>query len=109
MAQNFTESVQSALQEAFRDAQERKNTEVTDNHLLLAFLSDPKGYFSSLLKGMHTETKALLSDLEKNLSRLPTYSGSSQEPPSAARSLASRIADAESIAKKWNDEYTSAD
>lgn len=109
MAQNFTEAVQNAIQEAFRDAQDRKNTEVTENHLLLAFLSDPQGYFISVLGNLKVNTEKLIQDLERDLKRLPTYSGSSQEPPIAARNLASRIADAESIAKKWNDTYTSSD
>ncbi|KAF3363184.1 Chaperone protein ClpB [Chlamydiales bacterium STE3] len=109
MAQNFTESVQNAIQEAFRNAQDRKNTEVTENHLLLAFLSDPQGYFISVLSNLRVNVEKLQSDLEQNLRHLPTYSGSGQEPPSASRSLASRIADAESIARKWNDTYTSSD
>lgn len=109
MPQNFTESVQNALQEAFRDAQDRKNTETTENHLLLAFLSDPKGYFNSVLGNLSANTENLLTELQQNLRHLPTFSSPSTEPPNPARNLASRIADAESIAKKWNDSYTSSD
>lgn len=109
MAQNFTEAVQNAIQEAFRDAQDRKNTEVTENHLLLAFLSDPQGYFISVLSNLKANVEKLIQDLEKYLKHLPTFSGSEQVPPVAGRSLVSRIADAESIAKKWNDSYISSD
>ena len=49
MQQNFTDSVTTALQGAFADAQQRKNTEVTDNHLLNAFFQEPDGYFNSIL------------------------------------------------------------
>ncbi|MGK5595550.1 MAG: ATP-dependent chaperone ClpB [Parachlamydiaceae bacterium] len=109
MAQNFTEAVQSAIQEAFRNAQDRKNTEVTENHLLLAFLSDPQGYFISVLSNLKANVDLLQSELESHLKHLPTFSGPSQEPPNASRNLASRLADAESIAKKWNDSYISSD
>ncbi len=109
MAQNFTEAVQNAIQEAFRDAQDRKNTEVTESHLLLAFLSDPQGYFISVLSNLKANVELLQRDLEGYLKHLPTFSGSSQEPPTASRNLASRLADAESIAKKWGDSYISSD
>lgn len=109
MAQQFTESVQQAIQESFRDAQDRKNTEVTENHLLNAFLADPKGYFVSILGNLNANVETLIKDLEKNLNHLPTLATPSNEPPNPSRSLAGRIADAESIAKKWNDTYTSAD
>lgn len=106
--QNFTESVTAALQEAFADAQERRNTEVTDNHLLLAFLKEQDDYFASILNSLNTNPATLIQKLQQDLSRLPTYSGST-EAPNAARSLQSRIADAQSLAKKWNDTYTSSD
>jgi ATP-dependent Clp protease ATP-binding subunit ClpB len=38
MNQNFTEAVLHTFQTAFNDAQKRKNTEVTENHLLYALL-----------------------------------------------------------------------
>lgn len=106
--QNFTESVTGALQEAFAEAQERKNTEVTDNHLLLAFLKEQDDYFSSILNSLNTHPATLIQKLQQDLGRLPTYSGPT-EPPNASRSLQSRIADAQSIAKKWDDSYTSSD
>lgn len=109
MAQNFTESVQGALQEAFRDAQDRKNTEVTENHLLNAFLSDPNGYFISVLAPLKVNVEVLTKLLEQNLNHLPTLASPSSEPPNPARNLAGRIADAESLAKKWKDSYTSSD
>lgn len=108
MAQNFTDSVTTALQQAFAEAQEQQQTEVTENHLLKAFLEDPQGYFSTTLAHFHDGTASLMDALDQNLRHLPTYSGSS-EPPQAARSLQSRIADAQSIAQKWNDTYTSSD
>lgn len=108
MAQNFTDAVSTALQEAFADAQNRKNTEVTENHLLFAFLKDPEGYFHTTLTSLNTDPHKLLEEVIQNLNRLPTYSGE-QQTPSGSRSLQARITDAQNIAQKWNDSYVSSD
>lgn len=109
MNQNFTDSVTTALQTAFADAQERRNTEVTDPHLLLAFLKEPDDYFSSILNSLNAKPSALIPKLESEISRLPTYSGTTLEAPNASRQLQTRIVDAQSLAQKWNDSYTSSD
>lgn len=109
MVQNFTDSVTSALEEAFADAQSRKNTEVTENHLLRAFLQDPEGYFSSILTNLGTNPQTLLKETEHHLNKLPTFSGTSTEPPAGSRNLQSRISEAQNIAKNWNDTYTGSD
>jgi ATP-dependent Clp protease ATP-binding subunit ClpB len=106
---NFTDSVAQCLQTAFAHAQEHHNTEVTENHLLLAFLQDTEGYFNSLLRSLETNPLNLVGQVESNLSKLPTYSGSQTQQPVAARSLQNRISEAQSIAKKWGDEYISSD
>ena len=61
MAQNFTDRVTQALQQAFKDAERRKNREVSDNHLLYAFLEDPKGYFYTVLSYLNGKSDANLS------------------------------------------------
>lgn len=109
MAQNFTDAVTNALQLAFSEAQNRKNTEVTENHLLYAFLEDPQGYFNSILTNLNADPQSLHDDTQRYLDKLPTYSGTSSEPPSTSRNLQSRIADAQAIAQKWNDSYVSSD
>lgn len=108
MAQNFTEAVTTAIEQAFADAQRRQNPEVTENHLLLAFLQDPQGYFTSILSNLNTHPDVLIEEVGKNLEKLPTYSGQAQ-PPNVSRNLQSRIADAQNIAQKWKDSYTSSD
>jgi ATP-dependent Clp protease ATP-binding subunit ClpB len=109
MAQNFTDSVSNALQEAFAEAQNRQNPEVTENHLLYAFLKNPQDYFSSILTELKVNPSELFAEVQKDLNKLPTVSGTSTQPPAASRGLANRIADAESIAKQWKDSYTSSD
>lgn len=109
MPQNFTEAVTNALQEAFSEAQQRNHTEVTENDLLKAFLEDPKGYFSSILTNLNADPKSLLDDVQRQINKQPTYSSSSPQPPQTSRSLQMRIADAQNIAQKMNDTYTSSD
>lgn len=109
MAQNFTDSVTQALQEAFRIAQEQKNTEVTENHLLQAFLSDPNGFFFTFLLNNNSNPQALISKVSEDIKHLPTLLGESATPPPPSRTLSGRIADAQSIAEKWHDTYTSSD
>lgn len=109
MEQNFTDSVSQAIQEAFAQAQNKKNTEVTENHLLSAFLEDPQGYFSSILSHLNTHPAQLKNAVIDQLNRLPIFTGSTTEAPNVSRSLQNRIADAQHLAKQWKDTYTSSD
>ncbi|MGA8164827.1 MAG: AAA family ATPase [Waddliaceae bacterium] len=109
MTHNFTDTVSQTLQEAFSEAQKRKNTEVTENHLLWAFLENPQGYFHSILENLNAQPHVLLGQIEDNLNKLPTYSGAATEPPNPARNLQGRITDAQHLAQQWKDSYTSSD
>ena len=109
MAQNFTDSVTNALEKAVQDTQNRKNTEVTENHLLKGFLEEPEGLFSNILTGLGAQPSQLLAAVEKDLAKQPTYTGESSQSPGGSRSLQNRIADAQSIAAKLKDSYTSSD
>jgi ATP-dependent Clp protease ATP-binding subunit ClpB len=108
MEQNFTEAVTAAIQEAFTEARNRKNTEVNENHLLYAFLEEPEGYFNSILSNLKTDTNKLLHETLNYINKAPTFSGEVQEP-TPARNLQNRIAEAQNIAKSWKDSYTSSD
>lgn len=108
MNPNFTESVANALQRAFQEAKRRSHTEVSENHLLYAFLEDPQGYFCTILSGLNTDSIELKEEVSASLKKQATYSGTAQEPV-LGRSLQNRISDAETIAKKWKDEYISSD
>ncbi|MBA3814950.1 MAG: AAA family ATPase [Parachlamydiaceae bacterium] len=109
MNPNFTDAVTTVIQEAFSKAEARKNTEVTENDLLLAFLKDPQGYFLSVLTNLNTKPEILIQKVQQEVNRQPTFSGTTSQPPGTARSLQSRIADAQSIAKQWNDSHISSD
>jgi len=109
MAQNFTDAVTQALQQAFVEAQKRNNTEVTENHLLLSFLEDPEGYLNSILESLNANPVDLSEQVRRSLDKLPKYSGTTAQPPATSRNLQSRIADAQNVAQKWNDTYTGSD
>ena len=109
MAQNFTESVQSAIEEAFQTAQEMQHTEVTENHLLKAFLSNPEGYFPSLLSDLKGDPMKLLNQVSESLTKVPTYSSKAPEPPQPGRTLQVRLADAQAVMREWKDTYLSTD
>ena len=105
----FTDSVAESLQAAFADAQRRNQTEVTDNHLLSAFLQDPQGYFNSILSNLGAKPQTLLREAALAIEHLPTYSGANPEAPNPSKSLQSTIAEAQNIAQSWNDSYVSSD
>jgi ATP-dependent Clp protease ATP-binding subunit ClpB len=108
MAPQFTESVRDAIERAFNDAQKHHHTEVNENHLLYAFLKDSQGYFWTLSSSFNLKPELLIPQLEEALKRVATFSGDPQEP-SISSQLQNRMADAQSIAKKWNDSYISSD
>ncbi|MFA6915771.1 MAG: ATP-dependent chaperone ClpB [Parachlamydiales bacterium] len=108
MAQNFTESAGQAIQKAFSEAQANKNTEVTENHLLLGFLEESEGYFNSLIENSGAEPLPLIEAVENELKRLPTFAGTGGEPQ-PSRGLQGIVNEAQAIAKKWGDTYTGSD
>ncbi|MBS0605167.1 MAG: AAA family ATPase [Verrucomicrobia bacterium] len=108
MAPQFTESAREALEKAFSFAQQQNHTEVTENHLLHAFFEDPQGYFCTLCASLNLDPRTLRPQLEAALKRVPTFSGGSQ-PPTFSIQLQNEIAEAQTLAKKWNDTYISSD
>ena len=109
MNPNFTDAVSQALQQAFTEAQRRNNTEVSENHLLWAFLTDPNGYFSNILMALKLDPSVLMEQVIATLDKLPTLTQPTSEPPPASRSLHARITDAQQIAAQWKDSYISSD
>ncbi|MDB2614359.1 AAA family ATPase [Chlamydiales bacterium] len=108
MNYQFTDTVSSALQRAFSDAQKRKNTEVTQNHLLKALLDEPEGYFTTLLRNLGVDNQKLISSLGKEIDALPTYTEGAQEV-GPSRGLSSLIQEAQNLATKWKDSYIGSD
>lgn len=109
MEHKFTEGVETAIQTAFAESERNKNTEVHDHHLLLAFLEEPGGYFTSILKQLKAPIESLIELLREDLKKCAKWAGAESKPPLPAWSLQNRIKEAESVARVWKDEYTSSD
>jgi ATP-dependent Clp protease ATP-binding subunit ClpB len=108
MGPQFTNSVSAVLKEAFQNAQEQKHKEVTESQLLYSFFSNPQGYFSTLAKSLNLNPQELLPKLKEHIRKTPTFAGQAEQP-GLSSSLQSRIGQAHSLAKKWNDSYISSD
>jgi ATP-dependent Clp protease ATP-binding subunit ClpB len=108
MSFNFTDASSEAIQEAMQLAEENRCTEVHESHLLLAFLKQETGFFQTMFKILKLPLDSLVTQTEKFIATLPTYSGTA-EKPTPSRSFQNRIQEAQSLAKKQNDSYISAD
>ncbi len=108
MQHQFSEATQQAIQHAMELARASHHSEVSENHLLMAFLQDPEGYFPMLLKDAKVDVLGLQQDLDQALSKAPRYAGEVGEPQ-PGRSLQYRIQEAQAVAKEWGDSYVSSD
>ncbi len=108
MAPQFTDSVMQALEEAFKNAEKRRNTEVGENHLILALASDDDGYFVQLTKSLGLEVLPLKEQLENAIDRAPQFTAGDQKP-TISMQLQREIADAERLASLWKDTYIATD
>jgi ATP-dependent Clp protease ATP-binding subunit ClpB len=108
MKQQFTQQVGTALERAFAEAKERRNPQLTDDHLLYSFLGEPGGYFETFAKKHQLNSAQLREAVEKKIRALPTYETEGEEP-SASPNLQHRINEARHVAEKWKDSYISTD
>lgn len=108
MSAHFTEVITKAFEEAFRYAQEKGHVELKENHLLRSLLLEKQSYFQTLISSVHLDSERLLTEVEKALSTLPTYSNEA-EAPQISKSLQKKVQEAETWAKKFGDTYISSD
>ncbi len=108
MAPQFTDSTLQAIQNALQIAEERKATEVTENHLLYALATDPNGYFVSFAQNLNLPIDSLLQKLEIALKNVPQYTSEGQKP-NISIGLQHRLKEAENIARVWKDSYIATD
>lgn len=108
MTPQFTEPVAAALERALEMARTKKNTQLTEDHLLLSLLEDPHGYFQTFAKKHQLNAPELKKTLEKKLESLPTFVKEADQP-SPSSDLQNRINEASSLAQKWGDQYISTD
>jgi ATP-dependent Clp protease ATP-binding subunit ClpB len=109
MEQNFTDTVAACLQAALQDAQARKNTEISENHLLNAFLDDTAGYFHSILENLQADPEGLHLAVLSALNSAPTFTTTPQEMPKGSPAFQRSLVEAQNLAKKWGDSFVGSD
>ncbi len=107
--EQFTEKAQTALQAAQKQAARRGHSELTENHLMLALLTQEDGLIPSLLRKCGVDTRSLVSDLESHLENQPSVSGQSASDLRPSRGFQRVLQQAETEAEQLGDEYVSTE
>jgi ATP-dependent Clp protease ATP-binding subunit ClpB len=104
----YTERTQEALVNAQSIAARRRNSQVEQEHLLLALLDQEAGVTTSILRRLDVDLPAVKGEAEALVSALPTVRGSSYQPSFSAN-LAEILHSALDRAEKMRDEYVSVE
>ena len=106
----LTQKSIEAVQNAQQIASERKNTEVTQAHLLFALLAQPDGLIGSILTATGADLNRLRTEAEREVNLLPTYStGSGSDQIYISQDLNIALNEAEKRAKEMGDQYVSVE
>jgi ATP-dependent Clp protease ATP-binding subunit ClpB len=102
----YTQNARSAVIHAQELAISNGNPSLEAVHLHLALLEQEEGLIPKLLTYMGVEPASMVSDLKKEIDKLPKVSGGSQELY-AGRDVISILSKAEKTAEDFKDEYVS--
>src|SRR5712671_6848072 len=104
----FTVKAQEAVQRANELASEHGNPELLPMHLLAALLEDKEGIVSPVLEKIGIGPQAVLSDLYREIEKLPKVSGEATQATlsNAANKL---LEQAFKEASNFKDEYASTE
>ena len=106
----YTQKSLEAVQKAQSLAQERKNTQVQQEHLIYALASQKDGLIGSLLTGMGVPMRQFLEAAGSSLNALPMISGgSAPEKVYVDSDLANALNQAETVMEKMGDSYVSVE
>ncbi len=105
--QKFTQKSLEAVQQAQSLAIQHKNTQIDQQHLLYALLSQSDGLIPQMLVKMHVSVNGLLNDTEREIKNLPYGSGSGQMYLSGELNMA--LEEAERMAENMKDEFVSVE
>jgi ATP-dependent Clp protease ATP-binding subunit ClpB len=104
----FTVKAQEAVQRASQFAAEHGNPEMLPLHLLAALLEDKEGIVSPVLEKIGIGPQAVLSEIYKELDKLPKVSGSDAQP-ALSNSVNKLLEQAFKEASNFKDEYVSTE
>ena len=105
--QKFTQKSLEAVQQAQSVAIQHKNTQIDQQHLLYALLSQSDGLIPQMLVKMNVSVNGLLNDTEREIKNLPYGSGSGQMYLSGELNMA--LEEAERMAENMKDEFVSVE
>ncbi len=104
----LTVKAQEAIQRALELASQHGNPELLSLHILTALLEDREGIVSPVLEKIGAGPQAVLSDAQRELSRLPKVSGAAAQPALSAGAN-HLFDDAFREADTFKDEYVSTE
>jgi ATP-dependent Clp protease ATP-binding subunit ClpB len=106
----FTVKAQEAVQRANELASEHGNSELAPLHLLAALVEDKEGIVTPVLEKIGIGPQAVLSDLYKEIEKLPKVSGSSgAQQPSMSSAINQVLEKSFKEADTFKDEYVSTE
>jgi ATP-dependent Clp protease ATP-binding subunit ClpB len=105
----FTVKAQEAVQRANELASEHGNPELAPAHLLAALVEDREGIVAPVLEKIGIGPQAVLSDLNKEIEKLPKVSGSGAQQPSMSSAINQVLEKSFKEADTFKDEYVSTE
>jgi ATP-dependent Clp protease ATP-binding subunit ClpB len=106
----FTVKAQEAIQRANELASEHGNPELAPAHLLAALVEDREGIVAPVLEKIGIGPQAVLSDLYKEIEKLPKVSGSSgAQQPTMSSQINQVLEKSFKEADTFKDEYVSTE
>jgi len=105
----FTVKAQEAVQRATDLASEHGNPELMPVHLLAALLEDREGIVPPILEKIGIGTQAVLSDLYREIERLPKVSGGGAHQATLSAAANQLLERAFKEADNFKDEYVSTE
>ena len=107
-ADRLTIRAQEAISAAARLAQERRNPQVTPEHLLAGLLEDREGIVVSVLRKIGADPAAVARQVGADLAALPVLTGAA-ETSGPSSELTAVIRRAETQARALSDDYVSTE
>ena len=106
----LTQKSIEAVQNAQQIASERKNTEVTQAHMLYALIAQPDGLIGNILTATGADVSRLRQEADREVNGLPTYNtGSGSDQIYISQDLNAAFNEAEKRAKEMGDQYVSVE
>ncbi|MGD0214755.1 MAG: ATP-dependent chaperone ClpB [Terriglobales bacterium] len=105
----FTVKAQEAIQRANELASEHGNPELAPLHLLGALIEDKEGIVTPVLEKIGIGPQAVLSDLYREIEKLPKISGSAAQQPAMSAQINQVLEKSFKEADTFKDEYVSTE